>query len=166
METRMVLDRIRVVHYADERITDHWGRREELTWREYHAARNRLFDICAKHGTAGPMGKRDVEGDEDASDDTWHVAHDEPDFWIVDDQLNYERYLYLEICSPMKVTEKWLCDALSMGEDFAGWGVCVTNVRKGYMIILPPVILVMGPAFARAGTAEECVEVLRQKLDV
>ena len=160
MKKPTALEGIRVVHFADERITDPLGVREELTWQVYHAARNHLLEICEKHGTAGPMGKRPVDVDKETSDDRWHISAKAPDFYIIDDQYNSERYLYLEICSPEKATASWLNDVVQFNRKFPAWGICVTNVKLGYMIILPPVLLVMGPAFASAKTGEDCVNVL------
>lgn len=160
------LEGIRVVHFTDERITDPLGAREELTWQEYHAARNHLLEICEKHGTAGPMGKRPLDVDEKTSHRSWHLSQNSPDFYIISDQLNSERYLYLDICSPKKVTSSWLNDIVQFDAKFPAWGIGMTNVKLGYMIILPPVLLVMGPAFASAKTGEDCVKVLQMSLDV
>jgi hypothetical protein len=92
---------------------------------------------------------------------------DEPDFWIIDDQPNYERYIYIEICSKKVVTFSWFSDLIEMqSRDHGSWGICITNVVDGYLIVLSPVLLVTGSAFADANTLEECFEVLRTSLDI
>lgn len=160
MKKPTALEAIRVVHFTDEHVFDPLGAREELSEREYNDARNHLLEICQKHGKAGPLDFDDDESDEDKLEDI------DEDFWVVEDQLNYERYLYMEINSPKKVTANWLNDVLQFDAKFSAWGVCVTNIKLGYLIILPPVLLVMGPAFAGAKTGADCLKVLQMSLNV
>jgi hypothetical protein len=160
-----MLDILRVVHYLDKRILDPKGISEKTSWRDYHTVRNHVVELCRQYGTAGPMGIRNIAVHED--DDEWDAEVDEPDFWIIDDQPNYERYIYIEICSKKVVTFSWFSDLIEMqSRDHGSWGICITNVVDGYLIVLSPVLLVTGSAFADANTLEECFEVLRTSLDI
>jgi hypothetical protein len=124
-----------VVHFTDERINDPGGA-IELGWREFHRARNVVVEACRRFGTIGPMDVNNVDlyDNETDADANWKAtdnAHD--DFYIDDDQLNDERYIYVELESPDKISVEFIQHLCASLEKVPNWGVGITNVNRAYL---------------------------------
>jgi hypothetical protein len=94
----------------------------------------------------------------------WPNAHLQPDFFIVDDQYNDERYLYVSVCDKACFTLEWVLDLLQTLRDLPGWGVCITNVENGYLILFSERIMVTGKTFSCCNNLLQLVERARTSL--
>jgi hypothetical protein len=138
---------LRIVHHNMRRIADPRVLAGPMPWQEYHAVRNTLVRVCRRHGPTGPMGECPLSEDADAPDGrTWPLGDDNPTYFIVDDQANDERYLYMEV-RPQGITEAWLSDLLKTLISKPFWGVGIANIRRGYLLFIPPVCLASGRCF-------------------
>ena len=113
---------LRVVHFSDKRITDPAGK-TMLPWRVYQSARNAVLEACRPFGSIGGMEACPiVEGlSDEVIEQEWKGGEWNPAFFIVDDQLNYERYLYIEIFDAEAVTMDWLVEVVKSLEHWSEW---------------------------------------------
>jgi len=86
-----------------------------------------------------------------------------PDFFVLDDKMNDERYIYVE-ASSAHFSERWIASVVKCLGASPGWGVGITNLKNGYLIILENILLVNGPIFDGADTIRMVVEVARDNL--
>ena len=156
--------RVRVVYYNQKRVPDPLAAIRELPWQEYHAARNRIVRLCRAHAPTGPMGECPIRPDREDLPDVmkWGAGDPDPTYFVVDDQWNHERYIYIEILRVDGATLAWITALLRELEDMPGWGVCITGLDKGYVIILRDVILVTGPSFRGTSDLAGVVHDLRE----
>jgi len=151
----------RIIHFTDPRVADPRGS-HELAAAEFHRARNRILTECRRFGTIGPMEEFPL--DDPGGESNWKASSTQnPDFFVVDDQLNWERYIYIEV-SPSSFTIEWARAILGALEDLRGWGVAITNIRSGYLILLRDTILLNGPTFDGRATLPSVVEAARANL--
>jgi hypothetical protein len=76
----------------------------------------------------------------------------------VRDQLNHERYIYIDMLSREAVSRGWLEDIVVALGTLPYWGVGITNVANGYVLIFSNMLLVAGSQFTR----QELEHVLEQ----
>ena len=95
-----------IEYYTAERIPNLYPG-GDLPWQTYHTVRNDVLRCCRRFGRAGPMGECPItDGDDEPSVDNWALGDPEPrDFFVVDDQYNHERYIYVTIERPEAFTE-------------------------------------------------------------
>jgi len=147
-------ENLRVVHYRGKRIDDPCDK-NELPWQEYHRARNRIVRACRVHGPTGPMLElpiRDDVGDPHELPDRPLGDPDET-YFVLDDQLNDERYIYVDLTRPSGVTLPWLSSIVDALQEMPFWGVGISNIRRGYVIVMCNLLLVTGKPF------EGCMDV-------
>ncbi len=162
-EATDVLADLRLVHYTDERVADPRAATADLSWQAYHTARNAVVRACSRHGSTGPMGERPIGDDEDASDDSWPVGDSDAALYVLDDQLNRERYVYLEVTDPAVIGRPLLADLIVTLRTLpAGWGVGVNSIRDGYLLLFASFVLAHGPAFERASDLDQVIRVWRE----
>src|SRR5262249_50885356 len=97
------LDSLKVKAYTRDRVpNDYPG--GDLPWQTYHTVRNALVRTCRRYGPTGPMGVLKIVPDVEnplrmlAEDpDFWERGDPDPMYFILDDQLNHERYCYAEL---------------------------------------------------------------------
>lgn len=146
---------LRVRHYRAKRIENrpdpaelvedgHGHTRNDDNW---HALREALLYTCAKHGHVGP---------DDPSPD--------PDFWLVDDRYNDERYHYMEAHRAAAVSRAWIADVTCVLSSYSGWGVGVSNIREGYLLVFADQWMVTGKAFRSCRNAEQVLEAIRRAI--
>ncbi len=139
----------RIVHFTDSRIMDPRGK-VVLDHKEFHQARNSVLNVCRNFGTIGAMYEFPLDSGltEKEADIKWKstgIKH--PDFYILDDQLNYERYIYVEINNGHLLSMAWIFSIIECLNGLSGWGVGITNVNQGYILIFRDLILVNGSTF-------------------
>jgi hypothetical protein len=161
MDIRSVLDGVRIVHFTDERIADPLAAREDLSWQAYHTARNAIVRACRRHGRTGPMGERPITQGEPVRGD-WEIGDDDPAVYVIDDQLNYERYIYLETLDATLIGPPLVADLIATLGNLPGWGLGVNDVRDGYLLLFATHVLVHGPAFARANDIDAVIRVWKR----
>ncbi len=76
----------------------------------------------------------------------WMRGDKNPDYYVVDEQANNERYLYIEV-RRNGITDAWLSDVLKLLLRLPCWGIGVTDIKDGYLLLFPFIILVSGPCF-------------------
>ncbi len=148
MNTQKPMRDLRIVHYVDTHIVDPRGQ-TTLPWEEYQAARNKILEVCRRFGTIGPMDLYPLQ--EGLTKDDAHRLWKssplyDPDFFVVDDQLNDERYIYVEI-NGSAFSKEWIGDICDTLDEMRGWGVAVKNILNGYLILFPALLLVNGSVF-------------------
>ena len=135
-----------IEHYSGERVPNPYPA-GDLPWQVYHTVRNAVLRCCRGHGRAGPMGECPIADGDDTPDD-WPLGDPDPlDFFVIDDQYNHERYVYLEIVRPEAFTEQWLRDLMRTLSDHRGWGVGIMSWPKAYMLAFGDKLMVTGRVF-------------------
>jgi hypothetical protein len=135
-----------IEHYTAARIPNPYPE-GELPWQIYHAVRNSVLRCCRRFGTAGPMGERPITADADTPD-SWPLGDPEPtDFFVVDDQLNHERYIYVEVESARAFTKEWLLDLMHSLGPHSGWGVGIITIEEAYILAFADKLMVTGTVF-------------------
>ena len=96
------------------------------------------------------MGECPITKDEELPYKLWHVA--EPletlDFFVVDDQYNDERYVYVEVCRPPALTAAWLRAIMSCLGQFEGWGAGINFTPDAYILAFADRLMVTGGVLA------------------
>jgi hypothetical protein len=137
-----------IEHYTAERVPNPYPA-GDLPWQVYHTVRNAVLRCCRRHGRAGPMGECPITDGEDTPE-SWLLAdRDRLDFFVVDDQLNHERYVYVEIERPEAFTGEWLRDLVHTLADHDGWGVGIMAWPNAYMLVFADKLMVTGKRFER-----------------
>jgi hypothetical protein len=156
----MAVPPIPVVHYAVERIPN--PSPGGLPWQVYHSVRNAVVRTCREFGPTGPMGECPiVVGPDRPPVRDWPPGDDPCDFFVVDDQYNDERYIYMEVEPTAALTGEWLARMLAVLRDHPGWGIGISNVAEGYVLLFADRIMVTGPALAGCGDAAAVLRALR-----
>lgn len=150
-------------HYTSKRVPN--PSPNGVSWQQYHTVRNAVLRGCKRFGTAGGMGECPIVPGDNPPLEGWPLGdYPDPAFWVVDDQYNDERYIYLEVNERAQFTEAWVAAMMDVLREFPGWGIGVTNVRRGYMLIFSDKLMVNGPTFARSANAAEAVASARKHL--
>jgi len=88
-----------------------------------------------------------------------HVGPDDPSdtkqFWLVDDCLNDKCFQYMEILDPSVATKDWIAAMIHVLQAFPKWGLGVTNLSDGYLLIFGDRLMVTGPSFASCRTVSD-----------
>ncbi len=163
------LDSIRVKPFKGKRVPNPYPG-GELPWQTYHAVRNALVRICRRYGPIGPMGEIQIVADAPdpyrmLMDDpaVWERGDRDPSYFILDDQLNHERYCYAELYGDDPFNSGWLLSITQTLRDFDGWGLGVSNIPDSYVLIFADRLLVNG-RLADCRTADEVVQRARRLL--
>jgi hypothetical protein len=163
------LDSLKVKAFTRDRVpNDYPG--GDLPWQTYHTVRNALVQTCRQFGPTGPMGVIKIVEDVEnplmmlAEDrDFWERGDPDPAYYILDDQLNHERYCYAELYGDDPFSGGWLLAVTETLRRFEGWGLGVSNLPGSYVLIFGDRLLVKG-RLARCKTASEVVEQARRLL--
>lgn len=92
--------------------------------------------------------------------DDWTSGDRDPiDYFVIDDQYNDERYVYVEVVRPAAFTEAWLRDLMRTLARQPGWGAGLVSFRKGYVLVFADRIIVTGKPFAKC---RDLTDVVRQ----
>jgi hypothetical protein len=154
---------MRLAHYTDDRIKDEFADGHRIEWQRFHDARNSIIVACAKFGTIGPYGVFETESSEpDPSFATAELGSSEPDFWIESDQYNHERYIYMQIFRADVIHAEWLSSLCTSLLSLQGWAIGVSNIRDGYAVILPEMMLVNGRAFQTCASIKDALQAVRR----
>ena len=57
------------------------------TWQQFHTFRNGVLDVLSRYGTVGPMGEMPILDTFEESHHAWQAATNNPDFFVVDDDM-------------------------------------------------------------------------------
>lgn len=135
----------------------------DLPWQTYHTVRNALVQTCRRYGPTGPMGVIEILPDienpllllvEDR--DFWEPGDPDPMYFILDDQLNHERYCYAELYGDDPFNADWLLSVTETLREFDGWGLGVSNIPGSYVLIFGKRLLAKG-RLAKCKTAGDVV---------
>jgi hypothetical protein len=155
---------LKIEHYTAERVPNP-NPAGETPWHQYHTVRNALVRCCRKHGPTGSMGILSFNPKQPQFDFLqWERGDADPWYYIIDDQYNDERYLYVELCVDHALTMTWVADVSDTFSQFPGWGLGVVNVPDAYLLIFEHKLMVHGEPFKKCKTAEDVVEVGRRQL--
>jgi hypothetical protein len=157
---------LRIVHYADRRINDPQGA-FPLSWHEFQSMRNLVLQICRRYGTIGPMELCPIQKGLSEPDiyRLWkHSEVAQPDFYVLDEQLNNERYIYIEVNGKAAFTSDFVIEISGALDGRPGWGIAVKNIQNGYLIIFGSIVLVAGPVFEGRDDLESIVAICREHL--
>ncbi|HUO09932.1 MAG TPA: hypothetical protein VM008_16630 [Phycisphaerae bacterium] len=138
-----------IEHYTAERIPNPYPA-GDLPWQVYHTVRNAVFRCCQRFGSSGPMGECPISTAEEPPSNQWPLGDARPsDYFIVDDQLNDERYIYVEIVRPGAFTVEWLRDLVHTLAEYPGWGVGmqINALKAGYILAFADKLMVTGEPF-------------------
>lgn len=156
---------VKVVHYDTNHVANPYPE-GELPWQVYHTVRNAVFQACRRHGPTGAMGECPISYDQNIDDpygmEGWQIGDDPCEYFIVDDQYNHEQYLYMEIYATERLSLSWLADVIATLRNYPGWGIGVTNIDKGFLLIFSDKIMVHGPVFARCRSVDSVLKAARR----
>jgi hypothetical protein len=161
------LDALRVKPYTRARVPYPGG---DLPWQVYHGVRNALVRTCRRFGPTGPMGVVTISPDVDDPYRAlmhdlsfWERGDSDPAYFVLDDQLNHERYCYAELYGDDPFHPGWLIAVAETLRGFAGWGLGVKNIPDSYVLIFGDRLLVSG-RLAGCRSAAEVVAAARRLL--
>ncbi|MBN9521255.1 hypothetical protein J0H58_22495 [bacterium] len=144
------LSSLKVVSYTKRHVPNDYPD-GDLPWQVYHTVRNALVHTCRRFGPVGPMGAaKIVPGFESAyhafvaDPSVWEPGDSDPMYFILDDQLNHERYCYAELYGDNPFSADWLFAVSETLREFDGWGLGVSNIPYSYVIVFGTRILVSG----------------------
>ena len=156
---------VRIEHYTDDRIADPEG---NVPLRTFHKVRNAVVRACKSHGPTGPMGLfpfGKVPGDASDVFTAWgKTADSDPVYFVLDDQLNHERYQYVECLNPDHFTEAWIRDLMAALVGFRGWGIGIKNIPGGYILVFADRLMVTGHCFEGVNDLSSLIESARDAL--
>lgn len=135
-----------IQHYRRERIPNPYPP-GDLPWQIYHIVRNDILRVCRQFGTVGPMAECPLTGGLETPDDWPAEPGDRSDYYIVDDQYNHERYLYMYVHGERFFTVKWLGAVMKALARHTGWGIGILSFSDGYMLVYADRLLVTGKGF-------------------
>ncbi|MBA4188985.1 MAG: hypothetical protein C0467_13390 [Planctomycetaceae bacterium] len=140
-----------------------------LAWQDYHTVRNAIVKTCRQFGPTGPMGAVQIESDvEDPyrmihDSDFWERGDSEPMYYVIEDQLNHERYCYMELMGNDPFNAGWLLGITATLRTFDGWGIGINNIPDSYMVIFGKKLMVKG-RLAKCQSVLDVVETTRRLL--
>ncbi len=133
-----------VEHYTSTHI-DNPNPAGETPYSVFQHIYEGLENVCRRYGPTGP-------GDHDC------------ELYLVDDQYNDERYHYLQIYNRSLACPELLCDLMDALHRYPGWGIGVSNIRFGYLLIFESKLMVTGWPFAGCNSAEAVAAALSRNL--
>lgn len=164
------IDRLKVVRFIRERVPNPYPH-GELPWQVYQSVRNSVIRVSRKHGSAGPMGEvKILKGVDDPylqlckQPDFWERGDSDPNYYIIPDQYNHERYLYAELYGDDPFNPGWVTDVVETLETHPGWGLAVTNIPNSYVLMFGDRIMIKGRAFGWWPNATKTIDVVRRLL--
>lgn len=93
------------------------------------------------------MGECPITADADTPAG-WPLGDAEPiDFFVVDDQYNHERYIYVELESAQAFSKEWMLDLMHTLGEHRGWGVGITTIEGAYILAFADKLMVTGKVF-------------------
>jgi hypothetical protein len=150
----------RVVHFVGV-IVDPDAHEQTLSFEQYHHARNFLVDACRQHGTVGSLGKY-------APDQfpklRFEAGDRNPDFYVIDDQLNYSRNLLVALRSPDCVSIDWFESLDQALWKLPGWSVELLNLKNSCIVAMAGIVMICGHAFTDCQIISECIEPLKKSI--
>jgi hypothetical protein len=164
------LKRLKVKRFVSDHVDNPFPG-GQLPWQVYHAVRNAVVRTCRRYGPTGPMGEVRIDGE--VADPYMHLAQDinsweagdpDPTYFILDDQLNHERYIYAELLDADALTVEWLAAVVAALREFPGWGLAVSNIPDAYVLIFGDKLLVKGRAFESCRDAVAVAGAAQQQL--
>jgi hypothetical protein len=157
------LDSLKVKSFTRDRVPNEYPG-GDLPWQAYHRVRNALVQTCRRYGPTGPMGVIKIVPQVEfplrmLAEDRhfWEWGDPDPMYFILDDQLNHERYCYAELNGEDPFNAGWLLSITEALREFDGWGLSVNNIPDSYVLIFGNQLLVKG-RLAKCRTAIEVVE--------
>lgn len=159
---------LRVVPFTRDRVDNPYPG-GTLPWQEYHAVRNDLVRACREHGPVGPMGLVTISADvEDPYREallnfgSWEFGDPNPRYFLLDDQLNHERYCYLELPGETGFTPAWMHSVAAVLRKHDGWGLGVNHIPDAYVLIFGRKLMVRGSRIAKCTDDVEVVNVVTE----
>lgn len=132
--------------YDTERV-ENPAPRGEVDPAQWMKIRNTLVTVCRKHGPTGPLGTFNFTALDRTGDflEAWELGDDNPSYFIVTDQFNdIDRYHYIELTTAAALTKEWVNDIMDALLTFRGWGLGVSNINGGYMLIFANRVMITG----------------------
>jgi hypothetical protein len=158
-----LLASLTVVSFTQHRVPNPYPD-GDLPWQVYQTVRNALVRTCRRYGPTGPFGVVQIDPVAEspfhlfASDPSaWEPGDADPAYFVLDDQLNHERYCYAELYGVDPFNAGWLHSVAATLQEFDGWGLGVTNIPDSYVLIFGTRLLVNGK-LAGCRTASDVVQ--------
>jgi len=99
------------------------------------------------------MAEAPITGDAEEPLDGWELGDNPCEYFVLDDQLNDEQYIYIELYHARYFTEDWLRALMTTLREFPGWGVGLRAFEAGYILVFADRLMVTGPNF------EQCTDI-------
>lgn len=145
-----------VVHHYDLDHIPNPSPGGSVSFHRYHSIRNAIVRVCRRHGPTGPLGELPLDKPDLDLIADWEYGDDDPTYFVLDDQLNDEMYLYINFIDPNGCKPQWLDDVTITLAEFDGWGIGVNGLEDGYLLIFSDRLLVTGGLF-HSCTNSTCV---------
>lgn len=117
----------------------------------FDRVRQAIVAVCRRYGPVCPEDQ--FNGDGTVTD---------YGFFVADDQYNSELFHYAEIHNRDVITTKWIHNIQDTLRRFKGWGLCLMNIRFGYVILFADRILITGPPFVNCSTVDDVIQTARR----
>ena len=96
--------------------------------------------------------------------DFWERGDPNPNYYIIPDQYNHERYCYAELYGDDPFNPGWLLSVTATLREHRGWGLGIGNIPNSYILIFGKRLMVKGRQLDCCKSASEVVEVVRRLL--
>jgi hypothetical protein len=158
------LEQLKVVRFTLKRIPNPYPG-GDLPWQVYHTVRNAIVRTCRLHGPTGPMGECVIEEGRDFPDiNVWERGDKQLGYYIIDDQYNHERYLYMELYGDDPFNPAWLASVVRTLKEFPGWRIGINHIPYGYILIFGNKLMVHGEPFQKCRDAASVITVARRQI--
>lgn len=102
----------------------------------------------------GPYGKTDPDD-----------GSDSPDFWLVEDQLNHERYQLMEFNSAEAVSVELFESLSSALKATEGWGIIINGFDYGHILLFEDRLVLAGSLFDGCTTIENVASAVKRGIE-
>lgn len=141
---------VRVIPFSKEQCP--FDKHHAYTWQEWHSFRNAVLDILSGYGSVGPMGKLPILESYEKSQNEWHFATRQPDFFVVDDDM-YGNSVRIEASSAL-VKPPLLNELLMLLVPLCDWSAYLALIKGGLWVFRDRVLF-EGDFFANCGSVAD-----------
>ena len=132
-----------VVHYQSDYVPNP-NPNGETPAEYFYAVRGCVLAASQTHGETGPESRSDT-----------------PRYWLVEDQYNDELYQIMQVYEPEGWTIEWLTSLMDALRKHERWGVSISNIDQGQLLVFADRVMVTGPTFARCHDLASVVSAAR-----
>jgi hypothetical protein len=130
-----------------------------VTWQEFYSTRNSILSAVRPFGTVGPMGEAPITADESGPPRSWAVETREPEYFVVDDQLNeISRYHYVEVSNSQSIVYEVIQALWEVIRTNPRWSIGVGIQGKAYILLNKEAVWISGACVEGCRSLDDIVK--------